>query len=205
MRINARAGVEHAAFDGAQAGEGLAIFLSQEAGSVARYRFLIKGMTGDGLYQVGILFSSPPNATAPLPGPLTRMIGGAVCPGVTSWAVDVSCVNTDVPAETADIVLASSKCCSSRLGASRVNERYAYASGGGAGVTTLNILPGQTLKSWGAVASFGVDGGVTLGTGATVTVPNGFTSSGTPDDAVLRTVTLAFSAVDWFVELAESA
>jgi len=59
---------------------------------LVRYRFLVKAMIGEGIYQVGIFYSSPPNIGG-ASGPLTRMIGGAVCPGATSWAVDVSAVD----------------------------------------------------------------------------------------------------------------
>jgi len=35
-----------------RAGEGLAIFFSQNADDVVRYRFLVKAMIGEGIYQV---------------------------------------------------------------------------------------------------------------------------------------------------------
>jgi len=176
MRINSKLGVQHATFDGCEAGEGLAIFFSQNADDVVRYRFLVKAMIGEGIYQVGIFYSSPPNIGG-ASGPLTRMIGGAVCPGATSWAVDVSAVDVGegVTPETAEWCFLLSRCFTAPIGVTRVNERYTYRASNG--TATLQVLAGQTLKSWGVVASQGVDGFVETDALPIITVPNGFTVS----------------------------
>lgn len=209
MRINSMLGTQHATFDGSDAGEGLAIFLSQNPFDFSRFRLTIKAMLGEGVYQVGVIFSSPPRAvtSGTPPGALTRMIGGAVCPGATSWAVDVCAMDDGegIRAETAEIILASSRCFTSPIGASRVNERYRYSAGDSDVTGSLDIVPGQTVKSWSAVANKGIDGFVNLWGGDLIIVPNGFSVSGTPDDAVLALSTMTFNGVDWFVEYMESA
>lgn len=202
MRINSKLGVQHVTFDGKDAGEGLAIFLSQNANSVARYRFLVKAMIGQGVYQVGTFYSSPPTAISP-GGELTRMVAAAVCPGATSWAVDVSCADLDITAETAELILSSSRCFTSPVGVSRVSERYNYHSG--SGTQNLNLLPGQTVSGIGAIGLTG-GGTVVIDGGNTITVPAGVGLSLEPRALVHSAIpAIAFVNVDWVVEFLESA
>ena len=204
MRINSKAGTQQASYDGADAGEGLAIFLSQNGNAVSRYRFLVKAMLSEGVYQVGVFYSSPPAiAGDAVVGPLSRMVAGAICPGATSWTVDVSCADLTVTPETADIILASSKCFTSPIGVTRVSERYAYHSG--TGVQTLTLLPGQTVTGIGA---FGLAGGgtIVIDAGNTIIVPDGV-GIGLDPKAMVRSATpaISFTNVDWIVEYLESA
>lgn len=203
MRLNSKLAVQATYDGGKDAGEGLAIFFTQNGDSVCRYRFLIKAMIGEGVYDVGEIYSSPPTAT-PIPGRLTRMIGGAVCPGATSWAVYVSAVpdpELGIPAETAEIVLSSSRCCTSPLGVSRVGERYAYAAGTD-GIFT--VLAGMRVTG---VAALGLTGGgsVTIGGGQTVIVPEGAGANLSPEVMIHPNTVITFTNVDWILEYKESA
>lgn len=206
FRVRATAGTQHATFDGKEAGEGLAIFLSQKPTAVSRYRFSVKAITDQGTLQVGEIYSSPPTATNP-PGPPSRMIAGAVCPGATSWAVDVTCADASPADEGATVVLTSSKCCTSPIGVSRVQERYLYVSNSVTGGSqTFPIPPGRRLKSWSAVASGVGDGAVTLSnnTGTPITVSAGYSVSGEPGNFIgLESIT--FANVVFFIEYEESA
>lgn len=202
MRINSKAGTQSAAFDGSDAGEGLAIFLSQNGDAVSRYRILVKAMIGEGVYQVGTLYTSPPGATA-IPGRLTRMVAAAVCPGATSWEVEILCADADITPETADIVLASSRCFTSPVGVSRVSERYGYHAG--TGVQSLGLFPGQTVTSIGAVGLTG-GGTIIIEGGDTILVPAGV-GIGLDPKALIGAANpaIAFNNVDWIVEFLESA
>ncbi len=202
MRINSKARTQIATFDGALAGEGLAIFLSQGATDAARYRFVVKAMNSQMTLQVGEFYSSPPNATLPNGG-LSRMIAAAVCPGVESWTVEITCAQDIPPAETADVTLLSSKCCTAPVGVTRVAERYTYVTGTVTG--SFPVPAGKTVKSFSAIAG-AIDGAVQIGPGNIITVPAGSTVSGTPGAAFIgNNVQLAFTNVVYFVEFLESA
>lgn len=211
MRINSRAGTQYASFDGSEAGEGLAIFFSQSATDVGRYRFVVKAINSQQTMQVGIFYSSPPVATTPNGG-LTRMLAGAVCPGVESWCVEITCMNTDEASdETADVTLLSSKCCTSPVGVTRAAERYFYNAGDATGgVATINNAPGRVVKSWSAIAG-GTAGSVVISnvdSGNTITVPANTSVQAEPGvqflDNMLGTL-FTFNNVAFFVEFLESA
>jgi len=205
MRINSKLGVQHAAFDGKDAGEGLAIFFSQEATALSRYRFLVKAETDQGNLQVGSFYSSPPQATSPN-GQLTRMLASAVCPGARSWTVDVSCADAEITPETADIVLVSSKCCTAPVGVTRVAERYiAHADTAIGGTIVITVPPGRTVKSFSALASGGVDGSVVLNGLTTIIVPAGFSSNAEPGAPFIGVKQMTFNDVVFFIEYLESA
>ncbi len=183
MRINSKARTQTATFDGSKAGEGLAIFLSQGGEDVSRYRFVVYAINSQMTLRVGEFFSSPPSATTPNAG-LSRMVAFAVCPGVESWSVEITCADENVTPETADVTLLSSKCCTSPAGVHRVAERYIYFTNSVDAV--LGIPPGRTLTSFSAIA------------GATVT--------GTPGANFIGLTSITFTNVaSWFVEFLESA
>ena len=208
MRINSLAGTQRGTFDGGKAGEGLSIFFSQQATDDVRYRFLISAITDQGTMQVGEFFSSPPNATDPI-GQLTRMLAGAVCPGANSWAVDVSAVEQEEanPEEVAELILSSSRCCTAPIGVTRVGERYIYIAGDslGGGTNGIPVAAGRTISSWGALASAGTDGSVTVGAGPTILVPAGFSVNSQPKVPLTGNTVIAFFNVAYFLELLESA
>lgn len=205
MRINSALDTQHATFDGSGGGEGLAIFFSQEGGAIARYRFQVSAITNDGTLQVGTFYSSPPNATI-INGNLTRLLAIAVCPGAISWAVDIRRMVIGEGAlskETAEVTLASSKCCTGPAGVRRVDERFAYHAGAGAGTVTL--LAGQTVTGISAVGT-GPGGTVIIGGGDTITVTTGIGMSLEPKGLISPGVpAIAFTNVDWVIEYLESA
>lgn len=204
MRINSKAGVQFAALDDADSGEGLAIFLSQGGDSVCRYRFLIKARIGDGTYDVGEFYSSPPLATT-VPGRPSRMIAGAICPGAEAWSIEVSAVgdeDDEIVAETANVVLSSSRCCANP-GVNRVGERYQYATGTGASSNFL-VLAGMKVTG---ISAFGLTGGglVIIGSGDTIIVPEGVGANLAPQASISPNTSIDFTDVDWIVEYLESA
>ena len=206
MRINSKGNTQYAAFVGDGSGEGLAIFLSQNGHDVTRYRFLVMARIDEGTYQVGTFYSSPPNATA-IPGRLSRMVAAAVCPGATSWSVEITAVDieNDITPETADVILTSSPCYSSPVGVSRVSERYGYFAGSAVVPEDMNIPPGQTVTGIGAVGLAG-GGTITIAGGVTVTVPDGVGVSLSPGAAIpFGIAAIHFVNVDWVVEFLESA
>ena len=201
MRVNSRL-VEQASYDGADAGEGLAVFFSQNGNAVGRYRFLVKAKTSQGVFDIGEFYSSPPTATA-LPGRLSRMIAGAICPGATSWTVEVSCVpSPEIPSdETADIILTSSKCFA-QIGVTRVGERYAYHAD--SGTQNFTVLAGMKVTGIAAVA-LGGGGSVVIAGGNTITIPAGNSINLSPESVLAPNSIIAFTNVDWVVEYLESA
>lgn len=203
MRINSRAGTQEVAFDDADAGEGLAVFFSQNGESTARYRFLVKAVIDTGVYDVGEFYSSPPTATD-IPGRLSRMIAGAVCPGATSWRVSVSAVpdfEGQIPEDTADIILASTRCFA-QMGVTRVAERYNYEAG--TGTTSFRVLAGMRITG---VAAYGLGGGgsVTIAGGSTILVPAGVSVALEPGVSLAPNSNIAFGNCDWVIEYVESA
>jgi hypothetical protein len=206
MRINSKLGTQHAALDDTDAGEGLSIFFSQDGPSVCRYRFVVKARIDEGLYDMGEFYSSPPLSTALNPGRLSRMIAGAVCPGATGWSVEVSAVPIagEIAPETADIILASSRCCTGPVGTTRVNERYRYLTDQTAVPQNVTILAGQKVTG---IAAIGLTGGgtVEINSGPTVTVPEGISFNFEPGASIPPNSVIAFDNVDWVIELLESA
>lgn len=202
MRLNSKDGVKEAAYDGADAGEGLAVFFSQNGNSNSRWRFLVKAITSQGVYDVGVFYSSPPPATSP-PGRLSRMIAGAVCPGALSWIVQASNVKQqEIVPDTAEIILTSSKCFTAPIGVTRVNERYAYNAN--SGTQNFTVLAGMKITG---VAAVGLAGGGTIvvAGGATITVPDGIGTNLEPLASLPPNSVIAFVNVDWVVEYLESA
>lgn len=201
MRINSSGGTQEAALDDSDAGEGLAVFFSQNGQSTARYRFRVKAIVDGGVYDIGEFYSSPPILAAGTPaGRLSRMIGGAICPGATGWRVAVSCEN-GVEDDTADIVLSSSRCYGS-LGAYRVNERYQMAAGGVGGSYT--VLPGQTITGIAAVAVGA--GTIEVGAGEDlISIPDGISANLAPESPILPGTVITFVNVEWVIEYKESA
>lgn len=202
-RFNSQIGVQHFAYDAADAAEGLAIFFSQNGDATARFRFLVKAILDQGEIQVGEFYSSPPSSAAPL-GALSRMIAGAVCPGARSWAVDVSCVGSPtIPNETQEVILASSRCYA-EVGIQRVGERYNYAANAGAGSFTFTVLAGMKVTG---IAAIGLTGGgsIIIGGGATITVPAGISANPEPRAPIAPNTNIVFNNVDWVVEYLESA
>lgn len=206
MRINSRLR-ESATFDGAGAGEGLAVFFSQGGEAEARYRFIVRAITSQGTFDVGEFYSSPPSATS-IPGKLTRMIAGAVCPGVQSWEVEISAVPSNdegtIPPETAEVILTSSRCCY-QAGVQRVAERYAYISGNSLSASAVfKVRAGMRITG---IAAFGLPGGgtVTIGGGSTITVPDGISIGLQPEGSIPPNANIVLSNVDYVVEYMESA
>jgi len=209
MRINSSAGNQEVALDDSDSGEGLAIFLSQQGQSVARYRFQVKVVIDQGIYDIGEFYGSPPAATA-IPGRLSRMIGGAVCPGATGWRVAVSALNVageSLPPEdeVADVILASSKCCTSPMGVSRVNERYGYDAGASPAATANYSVPGGRTVT--GIAALGLSGGgtVVIAGGDTITIPDGISINLEPGAFLGPNSVIAFTNVNFAVEYLESA
>lgn len=201
-RLNSKGNSQEVAFDGSDAGEGLAIFFSQPGDAVTRWRFLVKAMIGEGVYDVGEFYSSPPLATA-RPGRLTRMIAAAVCPGATSWVVQASAIPIAevITPETAEIILSSSKCYS-QVGVTRVGERYAYHSG--TGTQNFTVLAGMKITGIAAIG-IGAGGTVVIAGGDTVTIPTGMGANLAPESSIAPNSIIAFTSVDWIIEYLESA
>ncbi len=202
-RINSKGNVQRLTFDGSDAGEGLAIFFSQNGDSTARWRCLVQAFLGEGVYDVGEFYISPPLATA-RPGRLSRMVAGAVCPGATSWSVELSAVPDSeglIPAETSDVILGSSKCYSAP-GVNRVGERYKYHAG--TGTQNFTVLAGMKVTG---IAAFGLGGGgtIVIAGGDTITVPAGVGMNLAPGVSISPNSIINFTNVDWTIEYLESA
>lgn len=205
MRINSKAGVQRAAFDGASAGEGLSVFFSQNGNSTARYRALVRAMLSEGEFDVGEFYISPPVVTTGVAGRLSRMVAAAVCPGATSWSVEISAVPAPdtIPEETADIILSSSKCCTAPVGVTRVGERWDYNAGSG-GTQSFVAYPGRRVTR---VTGYGLGGGgsIQVPTRPLITVPAGVSVELDPQGAMIPNATFTLTNLDWVVEFLESA
>jgi len=198
--------------DDSDAGEGLAIFFSQEGNSVCRYRVLVKARIDQGYYDMGEFFISPPDIAvidSTPPGRLSRMVGAAICPGAIGWSLDISAVPDSeglIPEETAEVVLASSKCCASPVGVSRVSERYGYAAGTAITPTITNypVPAGQRITG---IACIGLPGGgsFTIDGGYPVLVNAGITVNFEPMASIRPNAVIAFDNVIFAVEFLESA
>ncbi len=206
MRILSKGQTQRATFDGEGAGEGLSVFFSQNGDSTARYRCLVQAMLSEGVYDVGEFFISPPLVTTGTAGRLSRMVAAAVCPGATSWSVEVSSVplaDGSIPADTADIILASSKCCTAPVGVSRVGERYDYNAGSG-GTTAFVALAGRRITG---ITGYGLGGGgsIQIPTRQLITVPAGVSVNLEPGAILLPNTTIILTNLNWVVEFVESA
>ncbi len=200
-RVNSKGNVQRLTFDGSDAGEGLSIFFSQNGDSAARWRCLVQAFLGEGVYDVGEFYISPPLATV-RPGRLSRMVAGAVCPGATSWSVELSAVpDTEglIPAETGDVILGSSKCYSAP-GVNRVAERYAYHAGVNGNFT---VLPGMKVTGIAGISTGA--GTIVIAGGNTITVPNGTSANLSPEGSIAPNSVIAFTNIDWVIEYLESA
>lgn len=211
MRVNSRTTVQAGVVDD-DAGEGLAIFFSQNGNSVARYRFIVYANINQGVLCMGDFYSSPPLSTPSLPGRQTRMLAAAVCPGATGWTVEVSGVPIDlgegleIPEDTADIILASSRCCTSPVGVTRVGERYNYRANDATGVSeNFILLPGQRATGIAVIGSAG-GGTVQIGSGGDViVVPDGISMNLEPGSLLDPNQLIIFGNVNWVIEYLESA
>lgn len=202
MRINSKLRTQYAALDDSDAGEGLAIFLSQDGPAVCRYRIVVKARIDQGTYDVGEIYTSPPLATTP-PGRLSRMVAGAVCPGATAWSVEVTAIPIDgeIEPETCDIVLSSSRCFA-QLGVNRVAERYNYEAG--SGTANFTVLAGMKVTGIAAIGQTG-GGTIVIAGGDTIVVPDGISANLEPGESLSPNSVIAFTDVDWVIEYLESA
>ncbi len=205
MNIDSRDGTQFVSLDDEDSAEGLSIFFSQEGGAVSRFRVRVKARIDQGLYDVGEFYTSPPLATAP-PGRLSRMVAAAVCPGAVGWALEINLITQpnqeSIPEEVADIVLASSKCCTAPVGLSRVGERYQYAAG--TGTVNYSVLAGQKITGIGAIGLTG-GGSIVINGGATILVPEGISANPEPKAPIPPNSVIVFTNVDYAVEYLESA
>ncbi len=208
MRINSALGVQIASLDDSNSGEGLSIFFSQNGDSTARYRVLVKARIDVGLYDIGEFYISPPLATPLRPGRPSRAVAMAVCPGAIGWSVHVSAVpdeEGEIPPETADILLASSKCCTAPCGVTRVAERYYYASADNEGIlSNFVVKPGMRVTGIAALGYSG-DGTVVVNGGDIILVPDGITANLEPGVSIAPNALIEFNNVNWIVEYVESA
>jgi hypothetical protein len=205
MRVNSRLTVAATVGD-TDAGEGLSIFFSQNGDSQARYRFLVKAKTDQGVFDMGEFYSSPPLATG-LPGRLTRMLAAAVCPGAIGWTVEVSgmLVDGEIIDDTADVILCSSRCCTAPVGVTRVGERYKYNSGDNTGITSnFLVLPGMKVTG---ITALGVTGGgtVVISSGDIIQVPDSISVNLAPEAIISPNTNIELNNVIWVVEYLESA
>jgi len=209
MLIDSKSGVQRAALDDSDAGEGLAIFFSQEGNSVCRYRILVKARIDQGYYDMGEFFISPPDIAVigdTPPGRLSRMVGAAICPGAIGWSLDISAVPDSeglIPEETAEVVLASSKCCASPVGVSRVGERYGYAAGNAD--ASYPVPAGQTITGIAAIGAIG-GGTIVIDGGYTIVVPEGISVNFEPMAPIRPNAVIVFTDLDSYaIEYLESA
>jgi len=218
-QISSKSGTQFAAIDDADSGEGLAIFFSQDGDAIGRYRVLVKALIDQGIYDMGEFFISPPDIASTLPVPtaapfgrLSRMVAAAVCPGAIGWSVEVTpyfqvgTVNEpEAPEELADIVLASSKCCTAPVGVNRVGERYVYIAGTAVGPPTqYAVLPGQTVTGIACIGSAG-GGSFTIDGGSTMLVAAGISVNFEPKAPIPPNAIIEFTDVTFAIEFLESA
>ena len=193
------------AYDSEEAGESLAIFLSQTPGDSARLYFAVYAiLSSGGQLLVGTFNSSPPIATDPQGQP-TRLVAYASCPGAVGWTVRHGLAASYIGGvhESYGVDLGSSKGIVSPSGVTRVNQRYNYAAGQTTD-TSYTVAPGQKILSWTAVAP-STAGSVQLGTGQVIQVPAGAAVQAEPGSGLLAAENFTFTNVDWFIEYLESA
>ena len=207
MRINSKLGTQAAFYSDDNAGEGLAVFFSQDGESECRYRFVVKARIDEGSYDVGEFYVSPPLATLQ-PGRLSRMVAGAVCPGATEWHVEITAIPSSedgtIPPETANVVLASSRCCTAPVGVTRVSERYAYVASSNVGISAFTVRAGMKITG---IAAIGLTGGgtITIAGGAAITVPEGISANLEPGTSIAPNSIIAITNCDSVIEWLESA
>ncbi len=206
MKVQAKAGVSWLAYEDSDAGEGLAIFLSQASTDLVRWRIEVSAKLDTGANSlVGIIYTSPPRATSPEPGPLSRLVGIAVCPGAVSWSVSVTPAISSLYSEneSADFTLTSSKCCTAPSGLVRVSERYGYIA---SAVSPSNWFPqpGQTITK---ISARGTGAGtVQIGAGnPNIVVANGLEVILEPKAPIQAGTVITFTNCSWFIEYLESA
>lgn len=209
MKLQAKAGSQFAALDDSDAGEGLAIFFSQSDTDTTRWRLEVSATLDNGAEKlVGFFYVSPPNATTPL-GTLTRQVAAAVCPGAKSWSVMCRPSGGPIAAaeQTADIELASSKCCTAPVGVTRVGERYGYMAGVVPNVvTSFAVLPGQTITRIVANNNTGVLGSISINGGGSIPIPTGTSITLEPKGVIPPgPAALTFLNAEWVAEYTESA
>lgn len=202
MKIQSRTQGQWAQLEGSNPGEGLSVFIGQDATKDSqRWQFDVYAKLDTGADMlVGTVFSSPPNSG--VPAHPTRQILAAVCPGAITWSVFVRAVGT-IFDESINIELASSKCCTAPVGVTRVSQRYGYKAG--TGTASVDVLAGQTVTG---IAVFGLTGGGTLvlNGGATVTVPAGVGLNLSPEGRIPFGVgVIAVANCDYTIEYLESA
>lgn len=203
MQISAGRGSNEVALEG-PAGAAVTVWLSQTNQALARWRVRLQAQLGADFFDVATFYTSPPRSTSPIGSP-ARAVAVACIPGAKNWKAIVSCANIEaegVKREIGDFNLASCEGVG-EFGLKRVGERYAYLSG--SGTHTVTIQFGQSIKSWGALASLGVDGSVQIGAGDTIIVPNGDAAAGDPDKTLQGKFDFTFDNVEYFIELLESA
>jgi hypothetical protein len=131
----------------------------------------------------------------------------AVCPGALTWSVEVSAApdpEGTIVAETAELILASSKCCTAPMGVSRVGERYIYrADQVTPGSQTIKVLAGQKVTG---IAAIGLPGGgyIDMG-GDTITIPESAGMNLEPGVSLAPNSSVIFTNVSWVIEYLESA
>lgn len=209
MQVNSKGSVQFLGLDDTDSGEGLAIFFSQDGRATCRYRVLVKAKIDQGIYDVGEFFVSPPVVTAAPAGRLSRMVASAVCPGAIGWDLEISAVKPpgggSIEEEVADVILASSKCCTSPVGVSRVGERYGYIGGNSPGITSnYSVLAGQRITRLTAVG-LGGGGQVSVNGGNNIPVLAGTTLVLEPKAPVPANSVIAFNNVEYSLEFLESA
>ena len=95
-------------------GDVLSMHLSQRSDSVAVWTLRVYVRTTQGEFQLGTMVTTAPGGTQPA----ARTVGFGACPGAIGWKVVASCPTDN---EQADLVIASSKCCSSTFGVTKNN------------------------------------------------------------------------------------
>lgn len=209
MKLQAKAGSQFAYLDDDNSGEGVAIFFSQSATDVVRWKLEVYAkLDRGGELLVGTIYTSPPSATNPV-GPLTRLVAIASVPGVERWAVCARAAEgpVEAEAETADLNLASSKSWPGIGGVKRTGERHtSFADHGGGGGSQFVLAPGQRVIRWtcrsdGALGALTISGGI-----GTAVIPIDSALEGSPGEADMPPGTVfAYGNAYFFIELAESA
>ncbi len=181
---------------------GLAIRLSQPAkingsDSTARYRFEVYAETKEGNYLVGSFATCPPGRQP------TRVVAMANCPGAKNWKIVATLVR-GTSYDGAELSLAVGTPAGELPGLSRVSERFKYYTGTVPGA--VNILEGETVLGWTALASGGAST-VTIGSGGAIPVPSGGSMSGGGGGLIEGPITFTFGAntSGYLIEVAESA
>jgi hypothetical protein len=211
-KVDSKSGTQLLGLDDSDCGNGLAIFVSQEPTATVRYRLRVKAKIDQGTYDMGEFFLSPPVVTAAPTGRLSRLVAVCTCPGAVGWSLEVKAIpgpdedDSDIPEETADIVLSSSKCCGTQPGLVRVSERYGYIAGTAITptVTNYSVLAGQKVTG---IAAIGLTGGgtLTINGGNVILVNDGVSISLDPKADIPPNGVIAFDNVIFALEFLESA